>query len=72
MDRAVANLQAFTQAPLAVATRLASHNPAAMLGVPELTRLAPGSVANLNRFDEQGRLIATYIRGRKVLRNLQV
>ncbi len=66
MDRAVANLQAFTHAPLGVATRLASHNPAAMLGVPELTRLAPGSVANLNRFDETGRLIATYIRGREV------
>ena len=66
MDRAVANLQAFTHAPLAVATRLASHNPAAMLGVPALTRLAPDSVANLNRFDEQGRLIATYIRGRNI------
>jgi N-acetylglucosamine-6-phosphate deacetylase len=66
MDRAVANLQAFAHAPLSVATRLASHNPAAMLGVPELTRLAPGSVANLNRFDEQGRLIATYIRGREI------
>lgn len=66
MDRAVANLQAFAHAPLAVATRLASHNPAAMLGVPELTRLAPGSVANLNRFDEQGRLIATYIRGSEI------
>jgi N-acetylglucosamine-6-phosphate deacetylase len=66
MDRAVANLQAFTHAPLADATRLASHNPAAMLGTPELTRLAPGSIANLNRFDEHGRLIATYIRGRKV------
>jgi N-acetylglucosamine-6-phosphate deacetylase len=66
MDRAVANLQAFTHAPLRVATRLASHNPAAMLGVPEMTRLAPGSVANLNRFDEQGSLIATYIRGQEV------
>jgi len=68
MDRAVANLQAFTHAPLGVATRLASHNPAAMLGVPELTRLAPGSIANLNRFDEQGRLIATYIRGYEIPR----
>ncbi len=66
MDRAVANLQAFTHASLADATRLASHNPAAMLGVPELTRLAPGSPAHLNRFDAQGHLIATYIRGRKI------
>ena len=63
MDRAVANLQQFTGASIADATRLASHNPAAMLGRPELTRLAPGSTANLNRFDSSGRLIATYIQG---------
>lgn len=63
MDRAVANLQHFTGASIADATRLASHNPAAMLGHPELTRLAPGSPANLNRFDSSGRLIATYIQG---------
>ena len=66
MDLAVANVQRFTQASLADATRLASHNPAALLGTPELTRLAPGSPANLNRFDQQGRLIATYIRGNAV------
>jgi N-acetylglucosamine-6-phosphate deacetylase len=63
MDRAVANVRSFTGCPLAVATRLASHNPAAMIGRPELTRLAPGSPANLNRFDANGHLIATYIQG---------
>lgn len=66
MDRAVENLQQFTGAPVGDAARLASHNPAAMLGLPELTRLAPGSVANLNRFDANGRLVATYIRGELV------
>jgi len=66
MDRAVANLQQFTGATLADATRLASYNPAAMLGQPELTRLAPGSPANLNRFDASGRLVATYILGELV------
>ena len=66
MDRAVANLRQFTGASIADATRLASHNPAAMLGRPELTRLAPGSPANLNRFDTGGRLVATYIRGELV------
>lgn len=66
MDRAVANLRQFTGAALGDATRLASHNPAAMLGHPELTRLAPGSPANLNRFDASGRLIATYIQGELV------
>ena len=66
LDRAVANLQDMTQAPLADATRLASHNPAAMLGQPALTRLAPGTAANLNRFNAANQLIATYIRGTKI------
>jgi N-acetylglucosamine-6-phosphate deacetylase len=66
MDRAVANLRQFTGATLSEATRLASHNPAAMLGRPELTRLAPGSPANLNRFDASGRLVATYLQGELV------
>jgi len=66
LDRAVANLQDMTQAPLAEATRLASHNPAAMLGQPALTRLAPGTAANLNRFNAANQLIATYIRGTKI------
>jgi N-acetylglucosamine-6-phosphate deacetylase len=66
LDRAVANLQAFTAASLAEATRLASHNPAAMLGMPMLTRLALGSSANLNCFNADNRLTATYIRGQVV------
>ncbi|HEY5381067.1 MAG TPA: N-acetylglucosamine-6-phosphate deacetylase [Acidobacteriaceae bacterium] len=66
MDRAVANIQSFTGVGLAEATRLASHNPVAMLGQPELTRIAPGSAANLNRFDANGRLLATYIRGQRI------
>ena len=66
LDRAVSNLRQFTGATLADATRLASHNPAAMLGRPELTRLAPGSAANLNRFDAGGRIVATYLRGELV------
>ena len=69
MDKAVVNLQRFTGTSLADATRLASYNPAAMLGRPELVRLAPGSVANLNRFNSQGRLVSTYLRGREVPRN---
>lgn len=66
MDRAVHNLQRFTGASLAEAARLASHNPAALLGKPEITRLVPGSPANLNRFDPNGRQLATYIRGRRI------
>jgi N-acetylglucosamine-6-phosphate deacetylase len=66
LNHAVANLRRFTGCELAKASRLASHNPAAMFGWPELTALSPGSAATLNRFDADGRLIATYLRGRKV------
>jgi len=66
MDAAVANLQTFTAVSLADATHLATHNPAAMLGIPALTRLAPGSPANLNRFDAANKLTATYLRGVKL------
>ena len=63
MDKAVENLQAFTGASVADAVRAASHNPAAMLGQPAWTRLAPGMPANLNRFDSNGKLVATYLDG---------
>ena len=66
MDKAVANLQTFAHASLADATRLASHNPAAMLGQPTLTHLTTNTPANLNRFNPTSRLVATYIRGQKV------
>ncbi len=66
LDAAVANLQSFTQAPLSDATRLASHNPAALLGLSTLTRLSPNSPANLNRFNSANQLTATYIRGTRV------
>lgn len=63
LEHAVSKFRAFTGAGLEEAARMASHNPAAMLGLPELTRLAPGDPATLNRFDEEGRRIATYVRG---------
>ncbi len=66
LDAAVVNLQTFTAASLADATRLATHNPAAMLGIPALTRLAPGSPANLNRFNAAKQLTATYLRSIKL------
>jgi N-acetylglucosamine-6-phosphate deacetylase len=66
LDRGVANLQYFTSASLADAARLASHNPAAMLGKPELTRIQAGNAANLNRFDAANHLTATYIRGQQI------
>jgi N-acetylglucosamine-6-phosphate deacetylase len=66
MDSAVANLLRFTNTDLAVATRLASHNPAKMLGLPELTRVAVGRPADLNRFNALARLVETTLHGHKV------
>lgn len=61
MDRAVANLQAFTGAPFATAIRLATTNPATMLGLD--SPLAPGQPANFNRFTPDGQLKSTILHG---------
>jgi N-acetylglucosamine-6-phosphate deacetylase len=64
MDRAVANLQRLTGATLAIAVRLASRNPAAMLGLPHLTEIAPGRPANFNLYSPTGELRQTILYGR--------
>jgi len=61
MDRAVANLQAFTGIPFATAIRLATTNPATMLGLH--SPLAPGQPANFNRFTPDGQLKSTILHG---------
>ena len=63
MDHAVANLQRFTGASLATATRLASRNPAHMLGLSELGTLAVGHPANFNVFSADGNLHYTILHG---------
>ncbi len=63
LDLAVANIQRFANADLAVATGLASYNPATMLGQPALTQIAVGSPLNCNRFDDGNRLTQTIVRG---------
>jgi N-acetylglucosamine-6-phosphate deacetylase len=65
MDRAVANLQRFTGASLGSAVRLASRNPARLMGMTHLTQIAPGAPANFNRFDASGRHIGSIIHGRQ-------
>ena len=64
MDRAVANVQQFTGASLETAVRLASTNPAQMLGAE--STLAPGQPANFNLFDAEGQLQATILDGARV------
>jgi len=64
MDRAVANLQHFTGTPLGTAVRLASHNPAKLLGFEStIANPGPGQPANFNIFNEAGDLQSTMLNG---------
>jgi N-acetylglucosamine-6-phosphate deacetylase len=65
MDRAVANLRRFTGKPLGTAVRLASRNPAHMLGLEHLVALSPGAPANFNRYSEGGERLGSILRGRQ-------
>lgn len=65
MDRAVENLQLFTGASLGTAVRLASRNPARMLGLEHLVALSPGAPANFNRYNQGGERLGTIFRGRR-------
>ncbi|HWZ51278.1 MAG TPA: N-acetylglucosamine-6-phosphate deacetylase [Granulicella sp.] len=64
MDKAVANLRRFTGSSLATAVHLASRNPAHMLGMPQLSTLAPGHPANFNIYNQTGERTGTILNGR--------
>jgi len=66
MDKAVENLQRFTGSSLATAVHLASRNPAQMLGLPDLARIAPGLPANFNLYNEAGERTASILRGHRI------
>ncbi|MEG9436360.1 N-acetylglucosamine-6-phosphate deacetylase [Edaphobacter sp. HDX4] len=61
LDRAVANLQKIACAEVHSAARLASVNPARMLGLPEL--MEPGALADFNIYDADGIRRHCFIRG---------
>lgn len=61
LDEAVRRMQQFTGADLPAAVRLASRNPARMLGLPD--DLAVGAVANFNVYDADGNRTHTVLRG---------
>jgi N-acetylglucosamine-6-phosphate deacetylase len=61
LDEAVANLRKFTGTDLATAVRMASANPARMLGIDHSPTV--GQPANFNVFDAQGRRRSTILRG---------
>jgi N-acetylglucosamine-6-phosphate deacetylase len=62
LDQAVARFQDCTGVELDIAVRLASRNPARMLGLSD--DLTAGSIANLNIYEESGRRKHTVLRGR--------
>jgi N-acetylglucosamine-6-phosphate deacetylase len=62
LDEAVRKLQEFTGADLATAVRLASRNPARMLGLAD--DLILGAVANFNIYDAHGNRQQTVLRGK--------
>ena len=62
LDQAVSRMQKFTGVELGTAVRLASHNPAAMLG--RSNDLTIGAEANLCIYDSSGKHIHTVLRGR--------
>jgi N-acetylglucosamine-6-phosphate deacetylase len=64
LDRAVKNLCEMTGSELSVAARLASSNPAKMLGFSPL--VGPGSLADFNVYDTQGNRLRTMVRGKLI------
>jgi N-acetylglucosamine-6-phosphate deacetylase len=66
LDVAISRLRRYTGASLATAVRLATHNPARMLGMDRLGAVGVGCPANFNVFTQNGHLRQTYVRGRAV------
>ena len=66
MDQAVANVQRFTGTSLGTAVRLASRNPARMMGMGQLTEMVPGRPANFNVFNEAGDRTGSIFHGRLI------
>lgn len=64
MDRAVANLRRFTGSTLGTAVRLASHNPAKLLGLEDsIANPVVGQPASFNVFNASGDLQSTILNG---------
>jgi len=67
LDRALANLVEFTDAPLIDALKTLTRNPAQLVGLTDKAgSLTAGSVANLVALDARGRLQASVIGGKRV------
>lgn len=64
LDRAVRNIVAFSGWKLSQAIRLATFNPARLLGLSDRGMLADGSMADLVAFNSKGEVVATVIAGK--------
>lgn len=64
LDRAVRNIVAFGGWKLQQAVRLATLNPARLLGLHGRGMLAAGSIADLAAFNSKGEVVATVIAGK--------
>jgi N-acetylglucosamine-6-phosphate deacetylase len=62
LDSAVSRMRGITGTDLATAVRLASRNPARMLGLPD--DVTVGAAANFNVYDGGGSRVQTILRGR--------
>lgn len=62
----IANVQRFTGTSLGTAVRLASRNPARMMGMSHLFLMAPGAPANFNVFDQTGARTGSILHGRLI------
>ena len=69
MDRAVENLRRFTGCTLPTAVRMATRNPARMLGLDAAGEIGVGQRADFNVFSAEGTLRETVCRGQIVARH---
>ena len=66
LDKAISNFRQITQASLLTAVRLASRNPAEMLGIAHHLELAVGAPANFNVYSEDGIRLGSVLNGRRL------
>jgi N-acetylglucosamine-6-phosphate deacetylase len=63
LDAAVRNMAQFAEIPIEVALRMASLNPARLLGLSDRGDIKPGMVADLNVLDPNGEILKTFHAG---------
>lgn len=66
MDRAVRNIRQWAHLTLPQAVQLATANPAKELGLTDRGILEPGKRADITVFDEEIRILRTYVKGSAV------